>query len=293
MLALACLAEQRFLEGHFSPHLNATMFRLVGQGIVVNSDRMGLFYPRRGGGLSISGVRFKDVVFQRPQQVEGTRCTAIGVRLAKALDQACRANDPTLKPIASSLEFFLLGHAEEPGLGWDSCIMLSAMAFEHLLECTPTAQGVAQAFGQLWAPFTSVTINQAKHVKPDPKYAKEQGAWPLHRKWIKELYEARSAKVHHGPRSDFTSNWKQWQHLILAGFAYPLTVKLMLTAAGFYQLSDQENGACEALDQLLDSNWGKGWHKPPEWSSILSISENLRSVSRVMYDTSNKVKSRP
>jgi hypothetical protein len=29
-LALACLAEQRFLEGHFSPHLNATMFHLIG-----------------------------------------------------------------------------------------------------------------------------------------------------------------------------------------------------------------------------------------------------------------------
>ena len=29
-LALACLAEQRFFEGHFSPHLNSTMFHLVG-----------------------------------------------------------------------------------------------------------------------------------------------------------------------------------------------------------------------------------------------------------------------
>jgi hypothetical protein len=27
ILCLGCLAEQRFLEGHFSPHLNASMFR--------------------------------------------------------------------------------------------------------------------------------------------------------------------------------------------------------------------------------------------------------------------------
>ncbi|NQW12396.1 MAG: hypothetical protein HQ481_21230 [Alphaproteobacteria bacterium] len=35
--AMACLAEQRFLEGHFSPHLNATMFRLFKQGISQDS----------------------------------------------------------------------------------------------------------------------------------------------------------------------------------------------------------------------------------------------------------------
>ena len=39
-LALACLSEQRFLEGHFSPHLNATMFHLVGQGVIAGSDQI-------------------------------------------------------------------------------------------------------------------------------------------------------------------------------------------------------------------------------------------------------------
>jgi hypothetical protein len=55
ILALACLAEQRFLEGHFSPHLNATMFRLIGQGVSAGSNGIGLLFPRRGGGLSIGG----------------------------------------------------------------------------------------------------------------------------------------------------------------------------------------------------------------------------------------------
>lgn len=54
-LALACLAEQRFFEGHFSPHLNATMFHLIGQGITAGSDQIAPFYPRRGGGLQIGG----------------------------------------------------------------------------------------------------------------------------------------------------------------------------------------------------------------------------------------------
>jgi hypothetical protein len=153
ILALSCLSEQRFMEGHFSPHLNATMFQIIGQKIVAGSDQVGLFYPRRGGGPRVGGVRFKDVVFQRPSQVEGTRCEVVNVRLAKALSRARRSKSPDWDSIASSLEFFLLGNAEVPELDWESCIMLSAMAFERLLEPTQaTAQGVAEALANLWAP---------------------------------------------------------------------------------------------------------------------------------------------
>jgi len=45
-----------------------------------------------------------------------------------------RTQHPVWEPIASSLELFLLGHAESPELGWETCVMLSAMAFERLLE---------------------------------------------------------------------------------------------------------------------------------------------------------------
>ena len=72
MLALACLAEQRFLD--FSPHLNATMFRIIGQSVKAGSDQIAVFYPRREGGLNVGGLRFKDIVFQAPLQIEGTEC---------------------------------------------------------------------------------------------------------------------------------------------------------------------------------------------------------------------------
>src|SRR5215475_9176736 len=116
MLALACLAEQRFLEGHLSPHLNASMFRLVGQGITVGSEQITLFHPRRGQGLRIGGLRLKDVLFQRPPQIEGTGCKIIGTRLLKGLEKARRTQHPVWEPIVSSLEIFLLGHAETPEL---------------------------------------------------------------------------------------------------------------------------------------------------------------------------------
>ncbi|SFJ94452.1 hypothetical protein [Bradyrhizobium sp. cf659] len=282
-LAIACLSEQRFLEGHFSPHLNATMFHIIGQGVSVGSDQIAPFFARRGGGLQIGGMRFKDIVFQRPPQIEGTDCSLINAALIKSIGKARRLKLPVADAIDSSLELFLLGHSETPELDWDRCVMLSAMAFERLLTPTQSsAQAMAATFASHWSPFVSVKISDAKRVKPDAKYATEQADWPLHRKWIKELYEARSATAHRGVQIAFSRNWLAWQHLIVAAFAYPLTIKLMLSENNLYTLSDHELGACDALDDLLDSSWGKGWRKPPEWSEILSKSEAYRAIRAII-----------
>lgn len=282
MLALACLSEQQFFMGHFSPHMNATMFRLVGQEISAGSNGIGLTYPRRGGSLMVGGRTFDDVVFQQPPQIEGTNCGIVNGRLLKALQTARRSRNPVWEPIAASLEFFLLGHAETPELGWDTCIMLSAMAFEQLLE--PKGQGaqaLAKAFADLWVTHATKTIAQAKRVRPDPKWPADQQSWPIHRKWMKELFEARSSRAHRGPVSDFGANWAKWQHMIIAAFVYPLAIKLRLATTGFYDLSDEELGRCEALDHLLDSDWGKGWRRPPEWPELLSSYEQARSWTKL------------
>jgi hypothetical protein len=286
-LALACLAEQRFFQGHFSPHLNATMFHLIGQGITAGSDQIAPFYPRRGGGLQIGGLRFKDIVFQRPSQIEGTECRTVNNRLLSALKKARRLKAPCASAIDSSLDVFLLANSETPELDLDSCAMLSAMAFERLLEPTKSSAPVlASAFADHWAPFSKIAIANAKRVKPDEKFSTVQQNWPLHRKWMKELYEARSAKAHRGTRSEFSRNWSNEQHLVIAAFVYLLTVKLRLAEDGHYELSNRELGACEAIDQLLDSDWGSGWRRPPEWSNILSHAEEhrdfLASITRTI-----------
>ncbi len=138
------LAEQRYFEEHFSPHLNATMFHLIGQGVTAGSDQISPFYSRRGGGLQIGGLRFKDIVFQRPSQVEGTECGPINDRLLKASSWRGASKRTPSKRSNSSLELFLLAHSETPELDLDSCVMLSAMAFERLLEPTKSnAQAIA------------------------------------------------------------------------------------------------------------------------------------------------------
>jgi hypothetical protein len=113
---------------------------------------------------------------------------------------------------------------------------------------------------------------------------------------MKELYEVRSSMAHRGPKADFSQNWKEWQHMVVAAFAYPFAVKLKLAAAGLYQLKDREVGACRALDRLLDSHWGQGWRKDPEWPTILSQSEYEpawdKFIRQAMEEVETGVKSR-
>jgi hypothetical protein len=269
------------------------MFHLVGQGVIAGSDQIAPFFPRRGGGLQIGGLRFKDVIFQRPPQIEGTGCHTINECLLRALEKARRSKASAAGAIDSSLEVFLLANAETPELDWGSCIMLSAIAFERLLEpSNGSAQALASAFADYWEPFSRLPIAKAKRIKPDERYVSEQNEWPLHRKWMKELYEARSAAAHQGRRSEFSQNWSEWQHLVIAAFAYPLIVKLRLAEDGFYSPSDRELGAYEAFDQLLDSNWGKGWRKPAEWSRILSMAESTRALHKIIVRAIEKQKKR-
>jgi hypothetical protein len=287
LLALSCLAEQRFLEGHFSPHLNATMFRLFGQGIVKESDGISLLIPRRGSGLRIGGLKFSDVRFQEPMQIQGTECKTINLHLAKALARSKKTNSPAWNPIASSLELFLLGHAETPELDWERCVMLSAMAFERLLEPKQnTAKGTAEAFTALWPSRVGKTLATARRISPDHRldFARDQQSWPVRRKWMKELYEARSSLVHRGDKPDFSQNWTPAQHLVIAAFTYPLAVKLRLAADRLYDLKDEELAACDALDDLLDSDWGQGGQRQPEWASILSEWESRRAIEKIIRD---------
>lgn len=281
VLSFCCLSEHEFMRGHFSAHLNASMFRPVSMAVSQGSQQVGLFYPRRGGGLQVGGRTYSDVVFQQPPQIEGTRCDIVNVRMAEALRKAQRAGHEVWERVEQSLDYFHLANAETPDLSDAHCLALSAVAFERLLSPKkPTAQGIAETFADLWQAFPHKVLAQAKRIKPDhdPKFSAQQQSWPLHQKWMKELYEGRSAHVHRGPKGPFSQYWLPWQHAVISAFVFPLAVKLQLSAAGLYAMSEDEQVACEVLDDLLDSHWGHGWRKDPEWPRILSEARALRSI---------------
>lgn len=286
-LALVIMAEQRFFE-QLSPHVNATLFRPIIQGVTLGQDGLALFVKRRDGGLQAGGLKFKDVIFQMPLEAYETECPLPSRRFARALNGARTQKTTAWNAIKESLPFFLLGNSETIEMPDETCVLLSALAFERLLQ-TPTkklnnANDVSKAFGLLWEKYSTLLLADAHRILVDPcvRYGQAQSAWPIHRKWMKELYEARSEQAHGQMNPARSSNWHPQQHIVVAAFVYPLSVKLRLAQEGQYKLDAREQGACEALDKLLDSDWGSGWEHPPEWSNILSKSEGSRELDEFL-----------
>lgn len=281
VLMLSHLSEQRFYE-RFSAHMNTTMFQMFGHGVSANSDHLSLHQRRRGMSLLHGGLRYKDVHFQQPYQINQTESGPFNGRLARSLTRL-RTLDPQLwQRVEKALEFFRLAHSEDPQRDWNEACMLAAMSFEKLLgtPANSAAFELSKEFTTLFSPFDGVLVEDAKRVKPDaePKDAASQRTWRLHQKWMKELYELRSALAHKGRNPKRSVNWTAEQHIVIAAFAFGLAVKVLLCERGLYALSDEEKGACDALDRLLDSDWGRGWKKPPEWPSILSRAEQSRGI---------------
>lgn len=110
----------------------------------------------------------------------------------------------------------------------------------------------------------------AKHA-PTLEHRAQEGWW-VHQKWIEELYGLRNKAVHEGPGvSSRKWAWAPNEHLAMAAFAFPLTVKALLATEGHYSLTDQDNSHCAAIDKLLvatewdaddrKTNDGSTWRK--------------------------------
>lgn len=292
LLALGALAEQRFLCSplfHGQGHMNSTMFRPMNHVAIADSPYFSTLHNRRGGSLRVGGRKVTDTVFQQPYQIEGTRCDVVNTRLIQAVIKAEKKAPELFSAIETALDMFLLGHSEAPDLDDHTCVMLSAMAIERLLDPKKSsAQGVAEALAELFSEFLHRPLASSTWMQCDAKYQGEQAAWPLHRKWMKELYEARSATAHRGPKSEFSVNFRTEKHLVIAAFVFPLIVKLKLADAGLYTLSSDENASCEVLDELIDSDWGTGVENPPQWPSILDQAQASRSLRAVILKTMQK-----
>jgi hypothetical protein len=111
-------------------------------------------------------------------------------------------------------------------------------AFEQLLARDGKYE-MARAFSALFQRFGSETVATAQRLRPDIEIDKSDAAraaaqpgWWVHRKWLEELYDLRSSVVHEGGHHAHRWGWQLSEHLVMAAFVFPLTVKLLLEAEG-------------------------------------------------------------
>ncbi|MEM9309687.1 MAG: hypothetical protein AAGA74_20520 [Pseudomonadota bacterium] len=185
-----------------------------------------------------------------------------------------------------SIPLFLLANAEDQTLQDAQCLVLSAVAFERLLAPSQSKSlTLACAFDDALKDRSTKKLASSPKVvlDHDPKFSTEQGSWSIAKKWIKELYEVRSAEVHRGQNKQLSSNWSYRQHMVISAFAFPLVAKKLLQSAGHYELQKLDEVRLDVLDDLLLSDWGDGRFKEPEWPSIISDEQVSREIRQAIF----------
>ena len=84
------------------------------------------------------------------------------------------------------------------------------------------------------------------------------------------LDQYRSA-VAHGSIASRTWGWSPFEHLVMAAFVFPLSVKLGLSQEGYYSLSLEDESRCQAVDGLLSlANWrGQAGSMRSPWQDLI------------------------
>lgn len=80
---------------------------------------------------------------------------------------------------------------------------------------------------------------------------------------MEELYDVRNKSAHEGTADGKKRGWSTFEHLVIAAFAFPLAVKLLLQKEGSYKLSSGDKTRCTSVDKLLTADhWNRKVHEP-------------------------------
>lgn len=223
------------------------------------------FQSRRRDGLSLSaGYKHGEVKLTVPLQNKGNLSKTIPVddALICALNCCLSKNTNFTRHLEEALSFFSLATTDSDFMLSGAEIILMGSAFEQLLA-TEGAYELSCSFGCLWEDYGNVLVEKCRtHLRTDIQIDREhemaQKKWYVHRKWIQELHQLRSAYVHGEDINAKSWGWTVFEHLVMSAFVFPLAVKLLSAKEKYYTLTKQDKNWCYAVDQLLCfTNWAE------------------------------------
>jgi hypothetical protein len=127
--------------------------------------------------------------------------------------------------------------------------VLLTSAFEHLLNARADYDDVATKFSAALPVGESVLARDAR---------RRLATWrdhgqPLRHEWMREFYRIRGDFAHGRLTTRQPSVWNEQEHLVLATIAFPLIVKWLLSSAGVYQLTDDDQAQIDSFESFADT----------------------------------------
>ena len=286
LLFLATYAQNEYFQ-QLPKYVNRAMFDLYWQGFTEPIEFITLSARRRGGELLIAGYKHGQIKLTVPIQADSRDTITPDIGFLQALQVAEAAGSSTIRRLKAALSFFSLASTDSDVMLPEAEIVLMASAFDQLLEGYG-ARALSQKFGDLFDAFGSVTVAQSLATRGDivvdPKFVSEQEAWFVHRKWIEELYHLRNAFAHGTAPSARSWGWLRFEHLVIAAFAFLLTVKLCLKQEGHYTLTHEDEVRCGALDLLLAATDCREFEESnlTVWQKQLSLASRKVTVAKAV-----------
>ena len=264
LLFLACWAANRYFE--HSTNVNSSEVRIVGQSYSGDMpEYIAVTRRMRDGSGWDGGYKHGQFKFPAPVQCSVRDPVSVDDPFLAALAVADKVDSEAIQRLRAALRFVSLANTDDYLMDVGAEAILMGSAFDQLLLAgrKSSAYNLGRKFTVLFHEFGTATVAEAMKNRPDieidPKYASVQPTWCVHRKWIEELYDARSHAVHKGHHSARKWGWRLREHLVMAAHVFPLTVKLLLDREGHYKFTDDDANSSKAVDKLLVvTEWEKG-----------------------------------
>ena len=280
LLFLSAISENSYFHP-LAQYVNDSIFQLFFQRFTKHERGIALSSRRREGETLWGGYNHGEAKFQTPLQCEasGRYPIHLSMPLLDGLNAMFATNSDVAARLDAALPFFRQANTDNDVMTQKAEVILMASAFEQLLGAKSNAANVSEFFTAEFGSYTGIYVRDA-NARGMPTAKEKINDWPIHKKWIYELYSLRGQVVHGNQSASQGFFWKLDEHLTMAAFAFPLLVKLLLEKAKFYALSEEDNGKLWAIDNLLAAT---------EWAEIVGSSSLNTRWQKIISDTTSHI----
>ncbi len=287
LLAFAGIAQNEYCV-NLGNYINSSCFQSVTLLFSKDKEYLTLNNRRRDGSSYLKGMKHGEVIFSIPHQCAHVKPPAFDDNFLTSLGYVLHENDPLSKRMVQSIRQFNEACSDSYMISFEREVVLFASAFEQLFGCENCYQ-ITQKLGELLKDYNSVMVENSSRYEDiilTRDYEDAEKKWCLYRKWIQEMYQLRSCYVHGLDTSERSWGWNDLEHTLMASFAFPLIVKLLLAQESKYVLTETDEVHLGAIDKLLDA---QGWFEPKDpskfnsnWRDTISDSDNDYKLERTV-----------
>ena len=302
LVFLAAVSRIDYVWPGLDPYTNFSYFEVVGQGYTGSPPTwISLTHRHRGGSSLDGGYQHREVKFSVPIHARSSQRTRVDEVFLIALDHAAQdeAGSSLFERLATALPFFAVANTDSRLISDLAEAILLASAFEQLFNARGDKQRLVDRFTRAFGPFAAVQVKNAIATRPgiafiDPESRATQLAWPIHAKWMEELYDVRSKAVHHGSVARRSWGWTIGEHLLIGSWVFPRVVKCRLADENRYVMTERDIADCESLDTLLAADtWGEDSDGRNAWGRILSHHRAQRAWKTIAQKIDRELTGQP